>query len=93
MKRFHDIRPKLEGSTLFDENTARMYSGVASKKAETRAIDHTLRAYQLTVAPQNVHDEIVVVRDNSVSPFQNCRPNVVLQFNCRLKKQEHCITI
>ena len=47
-KGFHDIRPKLEGSTLFDENTACMYSGVASKEAETRAIDHTLRAYELT---------------------------------------------
>ena len=43
------MRPKLQfrfaveqeagcvsGSTLFDENTARMYLGVASKEAETR---------------------------------------------------------
>ena len=67
---FHDMRPKLQfrfaveqeagcvsGSTLFDENTASMYSGVARKEVETRDIDHTLRAYQLTVAPQNVDDE------------------------------------
>ena len=67
---FHDMHQKLQfrfaveqeagcvsGSTLFDENTARMYSGVASKEAETRDVDRTLRAYQLTVAPQNVHGE------------------------------------
>ena len=47
----------VSGSTLFDENTARMYSGVASKEAETRDVDCTLRANQLAVAPQNVHGE------------------------------------
>ena len=56
------MRPKLQfqfavkqeagcvsGSTLLDESKAHMYSSVASKEAETRDADRTLRACQLTV--------------------------------------------